>query len=48
MHRITVFVVASVSTLVRPVGSENPETGGVIILNLACSDSKENEERMET
>lgn len=38
MHWITVFIVASVSTLVRPAGSENSETGGVIILSLACAE----------
>lgn len=38
VHRFTAFIVASVSTLVRPAGSENPETSGVIILNLVCSD----------
>lgn len=38
VHRITGFIAASVSTLVRPAGSENPEMGGVIISNLACSE----------
>lgn len=33
-----VFVVASMSTFVRPEGRENPETGDVTILNLACSE----------
>lgn len=38
VHRIAVFIVGSVSTLVRPAGTENPETDGVTILNLACSE----------
>lgn len=37
-HRITVFRVATVSTLVRCAGSENPEAGRVIAVNLACSE----------
>lgn len=40
MHRIPVFIVDGVSTLVRLARSEIPETGGVIILNLACSESR--------
>lgn len=40
VHRIPVFIVDSMSTLVRFSGSDIPETGGVIILNLACSESR--------
>lgn len=39
LHRSPVFIVGSMGTLVRLSGSEVPETGGVIILNLACSES---------
>lgn len=40
VRRIPVFIVDSMSTLVRLSGSDIPETGGVIILNFACSESR--------
>lgn len=40
VHGIAVFVVGSVSTLVRPAQSESPKIGGIIILNLASSELK--------
>lgn len=40
VRRISVFIVDSMSTLVRLSGSDIPETGGVIILNFACSESR--------